>query len=138
MNITNYGNVDLKKGYTVAFDFDGVIHKYSKGWQDGDIYDEPNEEIIKIINVLMANGIPCVIISTRDPQQIKEWWNKLDITVPAKVLNFNMLFHNDCSYIHNIHRKIVAQLYIDDRSYKYTGQDTVRFFDDLKVKGERK
>lgn len=138
MNITNYGNVDLKKGYTVAFDFDGVIHKYSKGWQDGDIYDEPNEEIIKIINVLMANGIPCVIISTRDPQQIKEWWNKLDITVPAKVLNFNMLFHNDCSYIGITNRKIVAQLYIDDRSYKYTGQDTVRFFDDLKVKGERK
>ena len=86
----------------------------------------------------MANGIPCVIISTRDPQQIKEWWNKLDITVPAKVLNFNMLFHNDCSYIGITNRKIVAQLYIDDRSYKYTGQDTVRFFDDLKVKGERK
>lgn len=30
MYITNYGNVDLKKGYAVAFDFDGVIHKYSK------------------------------------------------------------------------------------------------------------
>lgn len=140
MYITNYGNVDLKKGYAVAFDFDGVIHKYSKGWQDGDIYDEHNKEIIKIMNLLIVNDIPCVIMSTRGPQQIKDWWDKQWFSggIPTKVLDFDTVFYNDCSCVGVTNRKIVAQLYIDDRAYKYTGQDAVTFFDNLKAKGEQR
>ena len=132
MNLKGYEYVDLKKGHAVVFDFDGVIHKYTKGWLNGDIYDEPNEEVIKIIKTLMSNDIPCVIMSTRDPEQIKEWWNKQNIGIPAKVLDFNVMFHNNCHYIGITNRKVVAQLYIDDRGYKYTGQSMDTFFEDLR------
>ena len=39
------------------------------------------------MNTLIINDIPCVIMSTRDPEQIKEWWDKLNIGIPAKVLD---------------------------------------------------
>lgn len=126
--------IKIEKGHAVAFDFDGVIHKYSKGWQNGDIYDEPNKEVIKIMKTLMANGIPCVIMSTRNPEQIKEWWDKLNVGIPAKVLDFNVLFHNDCRCIGITNRKVIAQLYIDDRAYRYTGQCMDTFFKDLRRK----
>lgn len=58
---------------TIAIDFDGVIHKYSKGWQDGDIYDTPITDAIKSINELMTSGYAVFIFSTRNSRQIKKW-----------------------------------------------------------------
>ena len=70
MKIRGY-EVNLKEKHAIAFDFDGVIHKYSKGWHDGSIYDGVNADVLDIINTLMMNNIPCVIMSTRDPNKLK-------------------------------------------------------------------
>lgn len=130
MKIRGY-EVNLKESHAVAFDFDGVIHKYSKGWQDGSIYDEVNVDILDIINTLMMNNIPCIIMSTRDPQQIKDWWKEQGFDIKTKVLDFNTVFYNDCDYLGITNRKIAAQLYIDDRAYRYIGQNTDEFLYDL-------
>lgn len=130
MKIRGY-EVNLKESHAVAFDFDGVIHKYSKGWQDGSIYDEVNVDVLDVINTLMMNNIPCIIMSTRDPQQIKDWWNEQGFDIKTKVLDFNTVFYNDCDYLGITNRKIAAQLYIDDRAYRYTGQNTDEFLYDL-------
>ena len=69
-------DLKLKEGHAVCFDFDGVIHKYSKGWQDGSIYDEYNKEIIRFMCFLQQCKIPVFICSTREPSQIVKWWNE--------------------------------------------------------------
>lgn len=132
MKIKGY-EVNLKEKHAVAFDFDGVIHKYSKGWQDGSIYDEVNADVLDIINTLMMNNIPCIIMSTRDSQQIKDWWDKqwFSMGIPVKVLDFNTVFYNDCTCLGITNRKIVAQLYIDDRGYRYSKQNIDELLFDL-------
>lgn len=128
MKIKGY-EVNLKEGHAVAFDFDGVIHKYSKGWQDGSIYDEVNADVLDIINTLMMNNIPCIIMSTRDPQQIKDWWDKqwFSEAIQVKVLDFDTVFYNDCTCLGITNRKIAAQLYIDDRAYWYIDENIDEF-----------
>ena len=124
----------LEEGKAVAFDFDGVIHKYSKGWQDGSIYDEPNKDVLDLMLLLQLMKIPCVIISTRDPKQIKEWWDKQGIAIAAKPLSFETKFFNNCTYVGITNRKIPAQLYVDDRAYRYTGQTVQEFLTDCAEK----
>lgn len=124
-------NFVLKEGHAVAFDFDGVIHKYSKGWQDGSIYDEPNYNVIDIILLLMKSNVPVFILSTREPQQIKEWWDKYDFGIKTELLPDTIKFFNDTTYIGITNKKIPAQIYVDDRAYRYTGQTATTFFSDF-------
>jgi hypothetical protein len=125
-------HLNLKKGHAVAFDFDGVIHKYSRGWLDGSIYDEVNHSVLELIEILQNDGYPCVIISTREPKQIKEWWDKQQFSIKAELLDEEITFFNDCTYIGITNKKLPAQVYIDDRAYKYTGQSPSQFFEDFK------
>lgn len=117
----------LETGKAICFDFDGVIHLYRKGWRDGSIYDEPNWEMIDLIKLLQQKGIPVFICSTRDPEQIIEWWNRKHIngSVPISEVRHGDLFWSDIRTVGVTNRKLPAQLYIDDRALRYDGQDCI-------------
>jgi hypothetical protein len=94
---------------TIVFDFDGVIHKYSRGWQDGSIYDEPVSGIKDIINQLRKENYEVIIVSTRCSTEqgiaeMIEWLNMYDIEVDRIQKE-----------------KPPALIYVDDRAIRFDG-----------------
>lgn len=49
----------------IAIDFDGVIHKCSKGYYDGTVYDEPVEGSLEAIEKIYNKGFNIVIYSCK-------------------------------------------------------------------------
>ncbi len=109
---------------TVAVDFDGVIHAYGKGWQDGSIYDEPVPGAFAALNMLM--GAYAVMVHTsRDPASVARWikarsgietaWHEDENTLPE--------FWNDQNCILVTRRKLPAVAYIDDRGIRFESWD---------------
>ena len=124
-------NINLKKGQAVAFDFDGVIHKYRKGWSDGSIYDTYNEEVIDLMLLLMRHDIPIFILSTRSSEQILNWWEKQEFKMDAGLISPSTTFWNNTNVIGITKIKLPAQLYVDDRAYNYHGQTVGQFINSL-------
>ncbi len=94
---------------TIAIDFDGVIHKYSKGWQDGVIYDDLMDDAKEVIDELTKKGFKCVVFTARESLlPVKEWLitHKLDLPVTNK--------------------KPPAIAYIDDRGIRFTNWKDIK------------
>lgn len=126
---------------TIAIDFDGVIHKYSKGWQDGSIYDEPFEDAFESIRELMEDGYSVFVFTARNVKQTKEWLRSKTYTkelvgdaIPSiveldnykydfsvKKIPFWIKFWQKRFVLGVTNRKLPAQIYIDDRAYKFKG-----------------
>ncbi len=99
----------------VAIDFDGVIHKYSRGWQGGKIYDPID---VTGIRVMQEAGYAVAIMTARDVHSIVD---ALPDDYPRTVIDpkceikfwdggesgLDVLITN---------RKIAAVAYIDDRA----------------------
>lgn len=94
---------------TIVFDFDGVIHKYSNGWQDGSIYDEPVAGIKDVIDNLRALNYKVVIVSTRCQTDYGM------VTIRNWLVNHNIIVDNICK------EKPPALVYVDDRAVCFDG-----------------
>jgi len=96
----------------IAIDFDGVIHKYSNGWQNGEIYDEPIEDAFETILRLYIDGFDISIFTARtELEPIRTWWNKwYNIKFPK-----SEIFPIDITNI-----KPPAIAYVDDRGITFT------------------
>lgn len=131
------------KKNTVAFDFDGVIHKYRNGWQNGSIYDDLNDSILQLIKTLLDNGHNVFIMTTRSRKQIKKhfdsfkrkvdgeiyiggtlsmdlsYWENTKIPFKYKTFSHRIKFWNKLGVCGICNHKAIFDVLIDDRVIKY-------------------
>jgi hypothetical protein len=108
---------------TIAVDFDGVIHRYSLGWQDGTTYDTPMQDAAVSLERLMSAGYRVVVFSTRDPIQIQDWFEAHMPLFNTRILADHERFFNDQGVIGITRHKPVAFAYIDDRAIHFQTWD---------------
>jgi hypothetical protein len=111
-------------GGTVAVDFDGVIHAYSRGWHDGTIYDEPLPGAFDALRDLMTT-YAVMIHTTREPSQVARWIKRRSGIEASWSTDENRLgeFWNGRDTILVTRRKLPALAYIDDRAIRFTSWD---------------
>lgn len=107
----------------IAIDFDGTIHRFSKGWHDGSIYDPPVEGCRETLKELKRLGHEIILYTCRlNPgpfegdtrtteerrEALYEWLNRHGFSL---IVNELWTFEG----------KPYADLYIDDKAITFTG-----------------
>jgi hypothetical protein len=105
---------------TIGVDFDGVIHQYSRGWQDGSIYDPPMEGALEGLRSLMVEDA-VFIFTSREPAQVAGWLAERGFHVvidgpPGPRRDF----WNQRGVLLVTNRKLPATAYLDDRAVPFT------------------
>ena len=95
---------------TIVFDFDGVIHSYTSGWQGTDVAsDPPVDGIANVLKELRDEGYEVVIVSTR-----------------SKVTEGVICIMDYCKKYNIPYDRILAEkppalVYVDDRAICFDG-----------------
>lgn len=105
---------------TVCVDFDGVIHGYSRGWQGGEIYDEPVFGAINALEYLLERYAVVVFTTRRDTVAVGQWLQKHGFNVPLEYGGEAYEFWNRQDAVLITNRKLPALAYIDDRAIRFT------------------
>jgi hypothetical protein len=101
---------------TIAVDFDGVIHAYSRGWADGTIYDPPLPGALNGLRTLMREDA-VFIHTSREPKQVAEWLTGHGFACQTE---YDGLFWNQRRRLLVTNRKLPALYYLDDRAVRFT------------------
>lgn len=118
---------------TLAIDFDGVVHKYSWGWNDGTIYDVPIDKTKEYLQKFLDDGYKVVIYSTRcfdrtvdgkfqpnQREEMKAWLEKYEI--PYTEISKDA--------------KPLAHIIIDDRALRFEGNWLKTYFTTREILGD--
>ena len=118
---------------TVVFDFDGVIHKGYKGYKDGSIYGEIDDDLLDFIYELMKDFY-VVISSNRDADQIVDFLNGYQNKILFKRFDKdkNNLYWKDKNAVGVTNQKAIGILYIDDRGYRYNSKNSSKCINEIK------
>lgn len=103
---------------TVAVDFDGVIHAYSKGWQDGSIYDAPHPGALDGLRKLMDH-YAVFVHTSRDTLAVAAWLASHGMTVATDPAA-DVRFWTERGVLLVTQRKLPAVAYLDDRAVRFT------------------
>lgn len=95
----------------VSIDFDGVIHSYSKGYQDGRPYDEPKEGAIDALVELHKQGMNIIILTARPEQDFPLVETYIRGRLPEDYKDMPLVITN---------QKYPCVAYIDDRAIHFT------------------
>lgn len=106
---------------TIAVDFDGVIHAYSRGWADGTIYDPPVPGALDGLRALMDRDAVFVFTS-RSTEQVADWlFERGEFNITWEPPGESICeFWNDRERLLVTNRKLPATHYLDDRAVRFT------------------
>lgn len=120
---------------TIAIDFDGVIHAYSRGWVDGTIYDPPLPGALEGLRTIMAKH-PVFVFTTRKPGQVMHWlgrhgfaatvedrcgncWREPSLGCDSCNGTGRITFWDQRDVLLVTNRKLAATVYVDDRALRF-------------------
>ena len=111
----------------IAIDFDGVIHTFDRGFHDGTCYGDPIPGSLEAIKELSKNWNVIIYSSKVLPDR------PLVNGMTGKELVVGWLKkHNVFQYVSEVtHEKVRAQVYIDDKAYRFANwTDTLKFVEE--------
>lgn len=106
---------------TIAVDFDGVVHQYSRGWNGGEIYDPPVPGAIEALHELMEVDAVCIFTASGNERRgrIAAWLCDLGVPAVSDSPITEREFWNERGMVLVTSRKYPARAYVDDRGITF-------------------
>ena len=125
MDLIKYNNKQSQENKNqIAIDFDGVIHKNSKGFFDGTVYDKPIQGTKEALEQL-SKKYEIVIFTCK----VKPDRPLINLKSGKQLIEEWLSQHNLLQYIHEIACEIPrASFYIDDKGYRFSNWVTTLNF----------